>query len=137
MGLLDSIVASMGTDNPQTRAQASLLPALIEMVRAYPGGLPGIIGKFQQEGLGGVIASWTGSGQNESVSPDQLNSVLGDDMVQGLAERSGMDISTVLSSLSVMLPSLVDQLTPDGKVPDEQSEGNSMLGSISGMLGRL
>lgn len=136
MGLLDSIVASLGAENPQARAQASLLPALIEQVRAYPGGLPGIIEKFQQEGLGGVIASWVGTGPNESVSPDQLNSVLGDDMVKGLAERSGLDISAVLGSLSVMLPSLVDQLTPDGAVPDGQAD-NSVLGSLSGILGRL
>ncbi|PLC50352.1 hypothetical protein CR159_07785 [Pollutimonas subterranea] len=137
MGLLESIVASMGTENPQARAQASLLPALIEQVAKYPGGLAGIIEKFQQEGLGGLIASWVGTGPNEPVSPGQLQGVLGDDVVQGLSERSGLDITSVLNQLSVMLPSLVDQATPDGTVPDGNTGNSSVLGALSGMLGRL
>ena len=137
MGLLDSIVASMGAESPQARAQASLLPALVELVGKYPGGLSGIIEKFQNEGLGGVIASWISTGPNESISPDQLHSVLGDDMVQGLSERSGLDMTSVLSNLSVMLPSLVDQATPDGTMPQGQGGNGSVLGALSGMLGRL
>lgn len=137
MGLLDSIVASMSTENPQLRAQASLLPALIEQVSKYPGGLPGIVEKFQQGGLGGLIASWVGTGPNEPVSAEQLRGVLGDDVIQGLSERSGLDVTSVLNHLSVMLPSLVDQATPDGTVPDVQAGGGSVLGALSGMLGRL
>lgn len=134
MGILDSIVSSMGAGSPQAGAQASLLPALIELVKNYPGGLQGLIEKFQQGGLGDVIASWIGSGQNQPVSPDQLQSVLGDGIVGNLSEKSGLDVNTVLSSLSVMLPSLVDQATPNGSADDV---GGSLLGSLSGLLGKL
>ena len=137
MGLLESIVASMGTENPQARAQASLLPALMEQVAKYPGGLAGVIEKFQHEGLGGLIASWVGTGANEPVSPGQLHGVLGDDVVQGLSERSGLDNTSVLNQLSVMLPSLVDQATPDGTISDGHDGNSSVLGALSGMLGRL
>ena len=34
---------------------------------------------FQQGGLGDVVDSWVGTGQNLPVSPDQLGGVLGDD----------------------------------------------------------
>ncbi|SHI24744.1 YidB family protein [Pollutimonas bauzanensis] len=137
MGLLDSIVAAMGTENPQARAQAALLPALIEQVKAYPGGLPGLIEKFQQGGLGEVIASWVGSGKNQPVTPDQLHAVLGDDIVNSLSQRSGLDVGAVLGSLSVMLPSLVDQATPDGAPVAGRAGEGSVLGSLSGILGRL
>ncbi len=137
MGLLDSIVSAMGSENTQARAQASLLPALIEVVKGYPGGLPGLIDKFQQGGLGGVIASWVGSGQNQPVSPEQLNSVLGDDVVNTLATRSGLDVDTVLSSLSIMLPSLVDQATPSGSLDASPNGGTSLINSLSGLLGKL
>ena len=134
MGILDSIVSSMGAGSPQAGAQASLLPALIELVKNYPGGLQGLIEKFQQGGLGDVIASWIGTGQNQPVSPDQLQSVLGDGIVGNLSEKSGLDVNTVLSSLSVMLPSLVDKATPNGSLEDV---GGSLLGSLSGFLGKL
>ncbi|RTZ39983.1 DUF937 domain-containing protein [Candidimonas sp. SYP-B2681] len=137
MGLLDSIVSAMGSDNAQARAQASLLPALIELVKGYPGGLPGLIDKFQQGGLGEIIASWVSSGKNEPVSPKQLNAVLGDDVVNTLATRSGLDTSTVLNSLSIMLPSLVDQATPAGALDASQDGGTSLINSLSGILGKL
>lgn len=136
MGLLDSIVAAMGTENPQARDQMSLLPALIEQVNQYPGGLPGLIEKFQQGGLGETIASWIGSGQNQPVSADQLQSVLGDDIVGGLSQRSGLDAGAVLSNLSIMLPSLVDQATPGGSM-DGAAAGGTLMNSLSGILGRL
>ena len=136
MGLLDSIVSSMSARDPQMADQASLLPALIDQVNRYPGGLPGLIEKFQQGGLGGAVASWIGTGQNDPVTPGQLNSVLGDGIVSQLAERSGLESGAVLSSLSAMLPSLVDQLTPNGQA-DVANAGNSgLLSTLSGMLGK-
>lgn len=134
MGLLDSIVSAMGAQNPQAAEQAALLPALVEQVKAYPGGLPGLVERFQQGGLGEVIASWISTQQNLPVTPEQLRPVLGDDLVGRLAQGSGLDADSVLNNLSIMLPSLVDQLTPGGQA--EQGAGASMLGSLAGMLGK-
>lgn len=136
MGLLDSIVSAVGGDNPQAKAQAALLPALIEQVNNYPGGLPGLIQKFQQGGLGEVVASWIGSGPNQPVSPGQLQSVLGDDLISQLAQRSGQDSGSVLGALSAMLPSLVDQATPDGEASMQPGQNSPLLGALSGLLGK-
>ncbi|MGB6105004.1 MAG: YidB family protein [Pusillimonas sp.] len=137
MGLLDSIVSAVGGDNPQAKDQAGLLPALMEMVNNYPGGLPGLIQKFQEAGLGGLVASWIGTGPNEAVSPGQLQSVLGDGIVGQLAQRSGQDSGSVLSALAAMLPKLVDQATPDGEASLQPGQNSKLLGSLSGMLGKL
>lgn len=137
MGLLDSIVSAVGGDNTQGSAQAGLLPALMELVNNYPGGLSGLIQKFQEAGLGGVAASWVGDGPNEAVTPGQLQSVLGEDMVSQLAQRSGQDSGSVLGALSGLLPNLVDQATPNGEASLQSGQNNSLLGGLSGMLGKL
>src|SRR5690606_25975810 len=97
---------------------------------------PGLIQKFQQGGLGEVVASWIGSGPNQPVSPGQLQSVLGNDLVSQLAQRSGQDSGSVLSALSAMLPSLIDQATPNGEASVQSGQDSSLLSALSGMLGK-
>jgi len=125
----------MGAQNPQAAEQAALLPALIEQVKAYPGGLPALVDKFQQDGLGEVIESWMGAQKNEPITPEQLRPVLGEDLIGKLAQGSGLGTESVLNNLSIMLPSLVDQLTPNGAAGADDL-GSSLLGSISGILGK-
>ena len=89
MSLLDTLSSLTGGDDNNRGGAASLVPALIEMVGKYPGGLSGLLQQLQQGGLGAIVASWLGSGPNQSVSPDQLGSALGPGMVNDLAERTG------------------------------------------------
>lgn len=81
------------------------------------GGLEGLTQKFQQGGLGGVISSWIGTGANESIAADQIKSVLGPELVSGLASKLGIDADTASNQLASLLPVLIDKLTPDGQVP--------------------
>jgi uncharacterized protein YidB (DUF937 family) len=81
------------------------------------GGLGGLIDKFQQGGLGNAINSWIGHGQNHPVSPGQLGSALGPDVIKTLAQRSGMSEEEITKQLSQILPGVVDKLTPQGRLP--------------------
>ena len=135
MGLLDSIV-SAASGSTQNTEHAGLLPVVMGLINNYPGGLSGLIQKFQEAGLGGVVASWIGSGENEAVTPGQLQSVLGDDMVNQLAQQTGQDHGSVLGALAGLLPSLIDQATPNGEA-SLQSGQDSLLGGLAGMLGKL
>jgi uncharacterized protein YidB (DUF937 family) len=81
------------------------------------GGLGGLIDKFQQGGLGNAINSWIGHGQNHPVSPGQLGSALGPDIIKTLAQRSGMSEEEITKQLSQILPGVVDKLTPQGRLP--------------------
>ena len=139
MGLLDSVVSALGAGNAQTPQQAALLPALIEQVKAYPGGIPGLLAKFREGGLSAVVASWVGSGPNLPVSGEQLQSVLGSDMLGALVKSSGLDLNSVLGGLSTMLPNLVDQATPNGEADLAKLESlssSSLLGMLGGFLGK-
>jgi uncharacterized protein YidB (DUF937 family) len=81
------------------------------------GGLGGLIDKLQNGGLGNAINSWIGHGQNQPVSPGQLGSALGPDIIKMLAQRSGLSEEEITKQLSQILPGVVDKLTPHGRVP--------------------
>ena len=81
------------------------------------GGLGGLIDKLQNGGLGNAINSWIGHGQNQPVSPGQLGSALGPDLIKMLAQRSGMSEEEITKQLSQILPGVVDKLTPQGRLP--------------------
>ncbi len=83
------------------------------------GGVGGLMSMFEQAGLGHIAQSWVGNGPNQAVSPDQLQSVLGQDRVQSMASQSGMQPQDFLSQLSQHLPNAVNGMTPNGRVPDE------------------
>jgi uncharacterized protein YidB (DUF937 family) len=83
------------------------------------GGLNDLLKQFQQNGQGDVAKSWIGKGPNKSISPNDLATALGADRVKTLASFSGMSRNDLLSQLSQRLPDVVDQLTPDGRVPTE------------------
>ncbi len=83
------------------------------------GGVGGLVSMFEQAGLGHIAQSWVGNGQNQSVSPDQLQSVFGQDRVQSMASQAGMQPQDFLSQLSQHLPNAVNGMTPNGQVPDE------------------
>ena len=81
------------------------------------GGLGGLLNKLQQGGLGDVVNSWVGSGQNQPVSPNQLGSALGPNIIKTLAQQSGISEEELTQQLSQALPGLVDKLTPNGRLP--------------------
>ena len=81
------------------------------------GGLGGLVDKLQKGGLGNVVNSWVGPGQNQPVSPNQLGPALGPDIIKTLAQRSGLSEEELIRQLSQVLPGLVDKLTPNGRLP--------------------
>lgn len=84
------------------------------------GGLNDLLKQFQQNGQGDVAKSWIGPGANKTISPNDLATALGADRINTLAGFSGMSRDDLLNGLSQQLPDVVDQLTPDGRLPTEQ-----------------
>lgn len=82
------------------------------------GGLSDLVNRFQQNGNGEIANSWIGTGPNRSISPEQLQQALGPDTVNSLSEQAGISQIDLLSGLSRDLPNAVDQLTPDGRIPN-------------------
>ena len=143
MGLLDSVLGSVLGGAQQQSSQGGGAGALINIVAGMLahsgqggtggglGGLAGLAEQFQRGGLGDVMNSWIGTGQNQPISPDQLGNVLGGDMLGQLAQQTGMEQGDLLGQLSQLLPQMVDHATPEGKIPE------SGLGDIGAILGRF
>jgi uncharacterized protein YidB (DUF937 family) len=84
------------------------------------GGLNDLVKQFQQGGHGDVINSWVGPGANKTIAPNNLADALGVDRINALMAHSGMSREELLDGLSQELPGVIDQLTPEGRVPTEQ-----------------
>jgi uncharacterized protein YidB (DUF937 family) len=83
-------------------------------------GLGNLLKDFQQSGHANVANSWISPGPNQEIAPAQLEQALGSDTLDELAQHSGMPRDELLAGLSQNLPELVDQLTPNGRLPTEQ-----------------
>jgi len=84
------------------------------------GGLNDLLKQFQQSGHSDTANSWVGTGPNKAISPNDLASALGADKINALMTQSGMSRDDLLQGLSQYLPQVVDQLTPEGHLPNEQ-----------------
>lgn len=136
MGLLDMVGGMLGGQSGAGGNQGALIGTVLEFINNQPGGLNGLIEKFRQGGAGEVIGSWVGNGENQPISPDTLQNVLGPDTVTNLANKAGIDPSIATGLLAQVLPHLVNHATPDGEVPaDGQLDHSSLLGSLSQLAG--
>jgi uncharacterized protein YidB (DUF937 family) len=84
------------------------------------GGLNDLLKQFQQTGQGDVAKSWVATGPNQAISPKDLASALGADQISTLMSTTGLSRDELLSGLSQHLPEVVNELTPEGRVPTEQ-----------------
>jgi uncharacterized protein YidB (DUF937 family) len=117
MGLFDQIIGGLaGNSGGASPIQSVLMSAL---GGGQQGGLGGLVSSFEQAGLGHIAQSWIGNGANQPVSPQQLQSVFGENQVNSMASQSGMAPQDFLSQLSQHLPNAVNAMTPNGQMPDE------------------
>ncbi len=133
MGILDDVLKKVGTGAAAAPAadssQSPLVSAVLSMLTSQCGGISGLVQQFTNQGLGNIVNSWISTGQNLPISPEQLQGVLGSDRVQQIAQAAGISPETVQSSLSQILPQVIDHLTPDGKIPqgDLMPKGMELL----------
>jgi len=81
------------------------------------GGVAAVVQQFEQHGLGAIAQSWVGTGANLPIEPQQLEKVIGSDLVQQLAAKIGMPAQELLQKLAQVLPQAVDRMTPAGVIP--------------------
>jgi len=108
MGLLDGLLGGV------VGAEVThLVSAYIE----HHGGVQGLVGQFEQQGLGPTIQSWIGNGPNQAITAEQLQKVISSDALVQLAAKFGINPQDLLQKIAQALPAAVDKLTPDGVIP--------------------
>ena len=98
---------------------SALAPIIMQMLTSRAGGLAGLVKMFSDKGLGEIASSWVSKGPNLPITVDQVRSTLGDDLVKQVATKAGIAPDGMASQIAALLPGLVDQLTPDGAIPEE------------------
>jgi uncharacterized protein YidB (DUF937 family) len=83
------------------------------------GGLGDLLKQFQDSGQGDAANSWVSPGPNKEISPNDLGRALGADQINTLASQTGMSRDDLLAGLSQHLPDVINQLTPHGRLPNE------------------
>jgi len=84
------------------------------------GGLQDLIGRFHQNGQGEAADSWVARGPNRDIAPDQLERAIGAETLETLSRQTGLSHDEIVARLTRELPSAIDRLTPDGRVPSDE-----------------
>jgi uncharacterized protein YidB (DUF937 family) len=140
MGLLDSVLGAVMGGAQQGGGAGGNLGALLPVITGMlsndgqHGGLGGLVEKFNQAGMGDVIGSWVGKGENSPISAEQISEVLGSGALGDIASKLGMSQGEAGGALAQMLPGIIDKLTPDGQAPEGGLGG---AGDLMGMLGKM
>lgn len=102
----------------------SLLGALGGGAGGKEGGgspLDGLMDMLKKSGLADQAESWIGTGDNKSVSGEQVAQALPDDALAKAAQEAGVSPQEAADQLAEALPQAVDKLTPQGSLPQVAS----------------
>jgi len=109
MGLLDGLIGGV--------VGAEMATVVNSFIQQH-GGVQGIVGQLESQGLGATARSWVSSGANQAISPDEISRVFASSgVLTQLAARTGMSPQDLAQKLSQALPAAIDKLTPAGKLP--------------------
>jgi uncharacterized protein YidB (DUF937 family) len=109
MGLFDGILGGIvGAE------MATVVNGLIEK----HGGVQGVVNQLKTNGLGNTVNSWINDGANAPLTPGEVHNAFGKQTLDELAAKHGMTTQELAQKLSTVLPTAMDALTPDGKVPN-------------------
>ena len=131
-GFLSGGLGGLVQDSGGSGAAGGLLSEVFNAA----GGVPGIVSKFEQAGLGDTVQSWVGQGSNLPVAVEDIERVFPPQQIESFAEAHGIPAGTATELLTHLLPHAVDTQTPDGQVPGSQvSDDPSQAGAGSSAQG--
>jgi uncharacterized protein YidB (DUF937 family) len=84
------------------------------------GALNDLLEQFSSKGYGDAARSWIQTGPNSDVRPNQLEEALGEDTLRELSAKTGLSRQELVERLTSVLPSAVDTLTPEGRLPTRE-----------------
>jgi uncharacterized protein YidB (DUF937 family) len=105
--------------------------ALQALAGGAGGSLSQLVSAFEQNGRGQIVTSWIGAGQNLPISARQIEQVVGSDRAEGLATKFGLTSQAAGTRLAELLPTLIDRVTPGGKL----STAGDLFGGLSSLFG--
>ena len=87
---------------------------------------------LSENGLGEIVGSWLGNGENKSIDMDQISELLGSEKISQFAEQLGLSTESATQALADALPNVIDQATSG-----EDSIVDQMLSGVGGAKGAM
>ena len=134
LGSVASSILNNGNNNQSVAIQ------LIQVLLQSQGGIEGIIKRFQESGLEGILKSWISTDEkNQPIYANQVVEVVGQENMSQAAQKVGVSEWDASNVLAEYLPKMVDMLTPNGQLPDlnNLNVNDLMAQAAKGMLGKL
>lgn len=130
MQLLQS---KLGIEDGQSGNLMSALNGLTE----GDGGIDiaGLVSKMQGNGgLGDMVASWLGDGDNQAISAGQISELLGSDKVSAFAAKLNIDEGVAADSLADVMPQMIDKASSAGSLLDSVGGLDGLIGMASKLM---
>lgn len=112
MGFFKDLIGRLTAGGAGSPADA--LSALIK--GGGTNGLGQLVDHLKTGGLAAEVDSWVSTGVNKAVTSEQVQQAMGSKLGQ-LASKLGVTPQAAAAQLTSALPSVIDKLTPDGKIP--------------------
>jgi len=78
------------------------------------GGVASLVSQFEKQGLGPIVRSWVGKGENHPISGEQLHRALGYQTLQQLGAKLGVSPDEMAAKLSKVLPKAIEKMAVEG-----------------------
>src|SRR5204863_6683445 len=109
MSILDAVMGAAEKHPELSQEQhANLMQTAMQMFGNHSN-LSGLANSAEAHGLGGMVQSWISSGANQSIAPQQLESLVGQERINQLATRTGIPPAIASAALARVLPVIVDK----------------------------
>jgi len=132
MALFDSIVTEAREKFDIGDKANALLSVLLAMISDKEnGGFSGFLKSFSEADLGDLASSWVNSSANMPISYEQTESVFSEQTLKEMSEETGIDYQTTTFATAFMIPHIIDELTPNGEIPNERGLLTMLGGSLS------
>jgi len=93
---------------------------------------------LSENGLGEIVGSWLGNGENKSISLEQITTLLGSDKVSAFAAQLGLSEESAAGALAEVVPQVVDKATSgEGSIMDEMLANAGGPQGAMEMLGKM
>jgi len=100
--------------------------------------LSSLVGGLASNGLGDIVGSWLGDGENSPISMDQITDLLGSDKISEFASSLGLSEESAAGALADALPQVIDQATSgEGSIVDSMLAQVGGAEGAMGMLGKM
>ncbi|RLP22128.1 YidB family protein [Mesorhizobium sp. YM1C-6-2] len=119
--------ASRGTgpNNPQ----GGLMDQLSKGVSGTP--LGDVLDRFRNSGAGAKVDSWVGTGPNQPIETEEVESAIDEETLAALSEQTGLSREELIARITQALPEAVDKMTPNGELPsDHLSNSENLLDDV-------